>query len=128
MQAQRSFSKGAMEDSWRKDVQQMMYKIRYLTGILRSQNLGMLTDQLEQAGYRIVAGSPAVDGDDRAGDGATFIRIARSCIREIEYQLMLAREANMPSRRAHEPMHREFCEIRRMLATCIRRARKRQAQ
>jgi len=115
---------GALDDPWRRDVQQVMHKVRYLCDILKSQNLGMLTGQLEQAGYRVVASHPVAEAADRSGDGVRFIQVARSCIREIEYQLFLAKEAGLPGRRAHEPLHKEFCEIRRMLATCIRRVRK----
>jgi four helix bundle protein len=116
---------GTPDESWRRDIQQMMLMVRRLAGFLRSQNLGLLTDQLEQAGYRIVAHHRAADGENHQDDGVRFIQVARSCIQEIEYQLLLAREAGLPGRGSHEPMQNEFHQIRRVLAKCIRRVRNR---
>lgn len=103
----------------------MMLMVRRLAGFLRSRSLGLLIDQLEQAGYRIVAAPrmAAAAGDE--GDGRQFIEVARGCMREMEYQLLLAREANLPGRKTYEPMQNEFREIRRVLAKCIRRVRNR---
>ncbi|MEN6333390.1 MAG: four helix bundle protein [Phycisphaerales bacterium] len=115
-----------VDEAWRKDVQQMMLRVRRLAGFLKSRSLGLLIDQLEQAGYRIVAAprmAAAAIGNE--GDGRQFIEVARSCMREMEYQLLLAREANLPGRKMHEPMQDEFREIRRVLAKCIRRVRNR---
>jgi four helix bundle protein len=123
MQPHASTGSGMRDDRWTRDVHQMMHKVRYLAGVLRSRNLGLLTDQLEQTGYRIVAGRSAADDRDHGAAGVHFIQIARSCIREIDYQLLLAREAGLPGRGAYEPLQQEFGEIRRILAACIRKVR-----
>jgi len=105
-------------EPWRRDIQQIMILVHHLAGLLKSQHLALLTEQLEQAGYRTVASARTVEGDGRG-----FIKVARSCVQELEYQLLLAREAGLPNRRAHEPMQNEFREIRGMLAKVIRRMR-----
>jgi len=110
--------RGRLGEPWRRDVQQIMILVHHLAGLLKSQHLTLLTEQLEQAGYRTVASARTIEDD-----GGGFIKIARSCVQELESQLLLAREAGLPNRRAHEPMQNEFHEIRRMLAACIRRMR-----
>jgi four helix bundle protein len=112
------------DSPWRNDVQQMMLKVRHLAGILRSRNLDLLTDQLEQAGYRVLAHGHDRDAVTCEGDGTHYLSVARGCVREIEYQLLLAKETGVRDRRPYSVLHAEFLEIRRAFAAVLRQTRR----
>ena len=80
-----------------------------------------LTSQIRRASVSIAAN--IAEGCGRSGDAefGRFLGIAMGSASEVEYLLLLARDLGMLARDPHDPLNRDVVEVKRMLASLLRK-------
>ncbi|HXF52361.1 MAG TPA: four helix bundle protein [Dehalococcoidia bacterium] len=84
-----------------------------------------LTGQMRRASSSIPANIAEGCGRDGDGELARFLRIAMGSASELEYHLLLARDLALCPRADYDRLTADLTEVKRMLATLIRRLRPR---
>lgn len=87
------------------------------------QELYGLTSQVRRACASIPAN--IAEGCGRGGDPelARFLQIAAGSARELEYHLLLAHDLGLLKDLQYEPLNKETTEVKRMLASFIKKLR-----
>ena len=82
-----------------------------------------LVSQIKRAASSVAAN--IAEGCGRSGDAelARYLQIAMGSASELEYHLLLAHELNMLDHANYDQIHTEVIEIKRMLATFIKKLR-----
>ena len=117
-----------MRACWHDEIEpkarELTHRIVDSAKLFRSLGLQLLAEQLRQAECRVAAGHSQTQGQSPNSELAEYFKIARDCVTEYGYQLLLAREGALPERRPYEPLHREVMEIRKELAGILRLSRR----
>ena len=82
-----------------------------------------LTSQLRRGASSIPANIAEGCGRSRDRDFARFLDIAAGSGSELEYHLLLSRDLDLLEQPAHEGLHGQTTEVKRMLTGLIRRLR-----
>jgi four helix bundle protein len=91
-------------------------------GFPREEMFG-LTSQMRRASASI--GANIAEGCCRKGDGefSRFLQIAMGSASELEYHLLLAKDLNLLTIQSYQTLSFEVVEVKRMLASLIRKVR-----
>ena len=82
-----------------------------------------LTSQLRRAGVSIPANIAEGCGRRTDADFARFLDYAMGSASEVEYHLLLARDLGFLETDAHDQLHTQTTEIKRMLASLLGKVR-----
>jgi len=107
---------------WAKAHQLALEIYRATANFPRDEQFG-LTSQLRRAAASIGANIAEGCGRDSDGDLRRFLEIAMGSASELEYHLLLARDLGLVPQGVHEDLDILTVEVKRMLATFIRRFR-----
>jgi four helix bundle protein len=80
-----------------------------------------LTNQIRRASASIAANIAEGCGRDGEAELGRFMRIAMGSASELEYHLLLAHDLNFLSREVHDSLNLSVTEVKRMLATFIKK-------
>ncbi len=97
-----------------------VYKI---TGSFPPEEMYGLVSQMRRASSSIAANIAEGCGRDGNAELARFLGIALGSASELEYHLILARDLSMVGEEDHNQLDKETTEVKRMLASFVRRLR-----
>lgn len=107
---------------WQK-AHQLTLAVYKASGSLPKEELYGLTSQLRRAATSIPANIAEGCGRDGDAELARFLQIAMGSTSELEYHLLLARDLDFLPTETYTPLHDDLIEIKRMLATLIKKLR-----
>jgi four helix bundle protein len=107
---------------WEKAHQLALAVYKVTKGFPKEELYG-LTSQIRRSSMSIPTNIAEGCGRNTDAEFARFLQISMGSASETEYQLILARDLEFLSKKAHEKLHMDVEEVKRMLASLLKTLR-----